>query len=269
MWDNHMHTEFSGDSEAKPIDMINAAKAIGLEGLTFTDHLDYDYKDEPGLFDLDLDNYFDKQHKLAAAESSQSFTILTGMEVGLQKSCIEKNKAATATGDYDFIIGSTHVVDGKDPYYDYFWEGHTETELFMRYYATILENISSFTDFDALGHLDYAFRYARTDSIKSDTYLPFRPLVDAILEQLIKMDKALEVNTGAFRKGMTEPNPCLDIISRYHELGGKLITIGADAHEPAHIALGFDKLPDMLLSCGFKEYAVYKKRIPYLYPLNL
>ena len=262
-----MHSAFSGDSDSAPIDMINAAKSKRLRGITFTDHLDYDFFDEPGIFDLDIPVYFESQSALAQKESTSNFTILTGIEVGLQKSCITRNNNAINSKDFDFVIGSTHQVDGRDPYFDSFWEGKDEHDLFMRYYETVLENLNTFSNFDTVAHLDYIFRYSRKDKLQ-DTYTPYAELVDAILEKTIKMDKALEINTGAYIKKMLEPNPGLQIIKRYHELGGKLITIGADAHEPKNVAIGFEKLPELLNNCGFKEFAVYKKRIPTLYPLN-
>ena len=36
-------------------------------------------------------------------------------------------------------------------------------------------------------------------------------------------------------------NPHPDVIRRYRELGGEIITIGADAHRPEHIAYDFEK----------------------------
>ena len=57
-WDQHMHCNFSGDSDALPEDMIKASIAHGLSGICFTDHLDYDYPEEPNIFLLDFDNYF-------------------------------------------------------------------------------------------------------------------------------------------------------------------------------------------------------------------
>lgn len=44
MWDQHMHCMFSGDSDADPVLMIKSAINKGLDGICFTDHLDYDYK---------------------------------------------------------------------------------------------------------------------------------------------------------------------------------------------------------------------------------
>ena len=42
-WDTHMHCRFSGDSTADPESMILSAIAKNLNGICFTDHIDYDY----------------------------------------------------------------------------------------------------------------------------------------------------------------------------------------------------------------------------------
>ena len=40
LWDTHMHTHFSGDSEADSAAMAHAAVAKKLSGICITDHLD-------------------------------------------------------------------------------------------------------------------------------------------------------------------------------------------------------------------------------------
>ena len=47
LWDTHMHTHHSGDSDALMPDMIQAAVRQNLDGICFTDHFDYDYPDDP------------------------------------------------------------------------------------------------------------------------------------------------------------------------------------------------------------------------------
>lgn len=266
-WDNHMHSDFSGDSTANPLDMINAAKAKNLGGITFTDHLDLDYKEEPGLFDLNISDYYSKQRAIASEYSTASFTILTGIEVGLQPQVADRNRELVLSEDFDYIIGSTHVIDGDDPYFNKIWNEHTPDYIFQRYYECILENIKCFNDFDAIGHLDYAFRYYNNPEKAYDSYLDFSEVVDAILDEIIRKDKALEINSAAFRKGFSQPNPCDKIIKRYREKGGSLITLGADAHFPEHVACDFDRMTALISDCGFKEFVVYKKRIPISYPL--
>ncbi len=266
-WDNHMHCNFSGDSEADPRDMIASARAKGLRGMTFTDHLDLDYPEQFGFFDLDIENYYPTLHALAMELSDESFTVLNGLEVGIQPDVVDRCNKIVSEHPYDFIIGSTHLVDKWDPYFESFWKRDDEKKLLNRYYECILENITVYSNFDTLGHLDYAFRYA-SSAVKNDTHKPYAEIIDAILETIIKKDKAMEVNTAAFRKGMQNPNPAASIIKRYHELGGKLITLGADAHTPEDVAADFDRLPELLNNCGFKEFAVYKNRKPELYPIG-
>lgn len=84
---------------------------------------------------------------------------------------------------------------------------------------------------------------------------------------LIKNEIALEVNTGGYKYGLGEPNPCADILKRYKELGGKLLTIGSDAHDPAYLAYEFSRLRELLISCGFSSYYIFKKRAPMELPL--
>ncbi len=50
LWDTHMHSQFSGDSEAPQEEMISSAIEKGLAGICFTDHLDIDYPEEPNIF---------------------------------------------------------------------------------------------------------------------------------------------------------------------------------------------------------------------------
>ena len=93
LWDTHMHTHFSGDSDADPEQMILAAKARGLSGLCFTDHLDYDYPEEPELFLLDFSSYKKEIH-LLQEKYEEHFPVLFGVELGLQPQAAEKNREA-------------------------------------------------------------------------------------------------------------------------------------------------------------------------------
>ena len=70
-----------------------------------------------------------------------------------------------------------------------------------------------------------------------------------------------------FKAAKSSISEDLAILKKYYELGGRLITIGADAHKPEHVGLRFDLLPQLLTGIGFREYAVYRKRSPILYPL--
>ena len=74
--------------------------------------------------------------------------------------------------------------------------------------------------------------------------------------------KGIEVNTAGLKYGMNDPNPHHDIIKRYLELGGEIITIGSDAHAPEKIGYDFDRAAQVLKECGFEYYTVFKERKP-------
>ena len=63
-------------------------------------------------------------------------------------------------------------------------------------------------------------------------------LYEPILRALVDSGTALEVNTSGLRYpvAVTFPHPA--IVARFHELGGRAITIGSDAHAPSLVRMG-------------------------------
>ena len=264
-WDQHMHCNFSGDSDALPEDMIKAGIAHRLSGICFTDHLDYDYPEEPNIFLLDFDNYFKALSDLRK-KYADKISVNIGIELGLQPQAAGKNLAVAEKYPFDFIIGSSHVVNHMDPYYPEFFAERNEDEAYMEYFESVLENINFCADFDVYGHIDYVVRYGPNKNAFY-TYEKFKDIIDEILTQLITKGKGIEVNTGGFKYGLGHPNPTEDIIKRYRELGGEIITMGADAHVPEYVAYEFDKTAQIIKNCGFKYYTVFKNRKAEFIPL--
>lgn len=260
LWDAHMHCHFSGDSDAPAEDMIQAAISKNLAGICFTDHLDIDYREEPGLFDLDVDSYF-KEISALKAKYEHIIPIHFGIEIGLQPHVVQQNLNISRKYPFDFIIGSSHVVNGVDPYYPNYYEGRSEDEAYMEYFESILKNIATEADYDVYGHLDYVVRYGPNKN-QYYSYDKYKDIIDEILRQLISNGKGIELNTAGFKYGLSHPNPTEEILSRYKELGGEIITIGADGHKPEHIAYDFEKVPALLRNAGFKYYTVFSERKP-------
>lgn len=260
LWDTHMHSQYSGDSDAAQDSMINAAIEKELSGICFTDHLDIDYPEQPDLFLLDLPNY--TASVLAQKEQYQNcIDVRLGIELGLQPHLAALHADILSQYPFDFVIGSSHVVHGFDPYYPKFYEGRTEEACYREYFESILENIRSFDGFDVYGHIDYVVRYGPNRN-EQYTYTQYSDVIDEILKLLIKKGKGIEINTGGFKCGLGHPNPTEEIIERYHELGGEIITIGADAHAPEHVAYDFEKVPEILKKSGFRYFTVFKERKP-------
>lgn len=260
LWDTHMHTSFSGDSDAAPESMAAAAARLGLGGICITDHLDIDYPDNPDQFLLDPDAY-DTGIRRLQAKFRDRLPIRFGIELGLQPHLAQTYHDLLAAHDFDFVIGSSHVVHGADPYYPAYYQGRSERQAYLEYFASILENVAAFDAFDVYGHIDYVVRYGPNKN-RDYSYRAYSEIIDEVLKTLIEKGKGIEINTGGFRYGLGHPNPTEDILKRYREFGGEIITVGADAHAPEDIAFDFQKVPEILKSCGFRYFTVFKNRKP-------
>ncbi len=266
MKDQHIHSTISHDGKSTIAQYIERARELGMESMTFTEHWD-DYEGiETSLSTLDIASYYARFNE---AKAKTDFPIHFGVEIGLQS--YAPIKAHVKDGvrrmieefPFDFIIGSSHITKGLDMAYDKsFFDGLSRREAYMQYFEEMLENICSFDEFDVYGHLDYVARYGGFAQ-KTIEYAEFSDILDAILSELVKRDKGIELNTAGFRYGLGHPHPNETIIKRYKELGGKLITLGSDAHRAVDLGSHFDVGREILLSAGFTEIAVYRKRIPH------
>lgn len=261
-WDCHMHSSFSADSDTSMEDMICEAIRRGLSGICFTEHLDPDYPPTPDneTFELDLPAYRKSLFSLKEKYHSQ-LDIRFGIELGLQPHLHDFFHGLLSTLPFDFVIGSSHVVHGYDPYYKEFFKGRLESDCYHEYFESILENLATFSEMDVYGHIDYIVRYGPEQN-KNYSYERYQDILDEILLTIIQKNCGIELNTGGFHYGLGEPNPCRAVIRRYRELGGEIISIGADAHAPAKIAYDFDKAASILADCGFKYYTVFQNRQP-------
>ena len=260
--DYHLHSFHSGDSDTPTEEIIQQGIALGLTHLCFTQHHDMAYpfsnEETPDLFVLNTDSYL-YEFLLLKEKYQNQISLCFGVELGLQEHIAPLNAAYSASYPFDFIIASSHVCNRKDPYYPSFFDYRTDQEAFSEYFESILSNIRVFSDFDVYGHLDYVVRYSPNKN-KNYRYSQHADILDEILKSLIAQGKGIELNTGGFDRGLDTSNPCPDIIRRYHELGGEIITIGSDAHNPHGVGAHFDKAADILRSCHFRHYTIFQNR---------
>ena len=262
LWDCHMHSSFSADSETPMEDMIRRAIECGLTGVCFTEHLDPDYPDTPDQLDFSLNIPAYRERLLGFKEAYRDrLDIRFGIELGLQPHLEQEFHDLLKETPFDFVIGSSHVVHGFDPYYPEFFRGRKEFFAYMEYFESILENIAFFSEMDVYGHIDYVVRYGPNKNSEY-SYGRYQEILDEILRRLISRGIGIELNTGGYHYGLGEPNPCTAVIRRYRQLGGEIITVGADAHTPDQVAFAFDKAAEVLRACGFSYYTVFRDRRP-------
>lgn len=257
--DVHMHCGFSNDSETRPEDMVESAIAKGLSVICFTDHYDKDNLDWGDEAIFDVESYFQKMIELQE-EYRDQIDIRIGAEIGMQPYLAEYYQDFMAQYPFDFVIGSVHSVLEHDVALDFF-QKHSDPEGYKIYFEEMLQDVQKIKSYDVLGHLDYIVRYSNQGS-KGFDLNDYMDIIEEILKQVIAHGKGIEMNMSGLKYGLGAPHPQPEIIKRYRELGGEIITVGADGHIPEHIAYDYHLADDILKSCGFKYYTEFKGRKP-------
>jgi len=259
-----MHSNHSCDATATMEAMVLSAIHKNLKIICFTEHLDFDFPDgknkENFNFLVDIPTYQEELIKLKE-KYINSIEILFGIELGLMPYLAPRYEKIVREFSFDFIIGSSHLVNGEDPYQPAFFQNVSKEEAYYKYFGSIVKNINSFKCFSSYGHLDYIIRYAPNTNA-GYSYSKYADILDEILKSLIENGKALEINTSGFNYGLNQPHPHFDIIRRYRQLKGELITIGSDAHKPEGIGYRFKEIDNFLTMLGYRYYTIYRNNSP-------
>lgn len=258
--DFHLHTEFSGDSDTPVRKQVERAISLGMKEICITDHHDYDADFTDIDFTLDIEAYLTYMKQIQE-EYKDQIRVGIGIELGLQTHLKDYLERLLEEYSFDFVIGSSHFADQMDPYFPEFFNGRTEREAYGRFFEVSLKRAKTLDCFDSYGHLDYVVRYGPNKN-RDYSYRDYQEYIDPILKALIAKGKGLECNTGGYKYRLGHPNPAEDILKRYRELGGEILTIGSDAHAPEHVGYGFDLAREALIHCGFRYYTVFHERKP-------
>ena len=251
IFDSHSHTAFSGDSEMKAEEALVAADVAGV-GLVFTEHLDLDY---PG----DIDFTFDPARYWQQYEPLRGKRLMLGIEVGMQSATAERSRAFVDTVPFDLVIGSVHMVDGKDIYYKETYGTQSKDEFFRKYYQQMADNIRQHDFIDVLGHIDYIARYAPYDN-PDVAYGSFQADIDAVLKAAIDTDTVLELNTRRLGSHLAIKE-LLPVYTRYRELGGRFVTLGSDAHTADAIGNNFRIAQEIVETVGLTAVTFRERKI--------
>ena len=266
----HVHSTASDDSGEAMENSIACAIAKGLDTICFTDHLDIRNGRVPSVpfpegyprWARCIDEYATIGNKYAG-----TIDVLLGAEIAEipQDPALARDYASR--NNLDFILGSIHALPGEQDFYLFKFETQKDCEaLAIRY---LDENIAlaELNIADSIAHIGYINRYMANQGFGVDL-MQYKSRLEKIFTTQIKNGKAIEINTSGLRQaayGQSFPN--VEILALYHKLGGRLITIGSDAHSAADVAGKFDVVADIMKDVGFTHYTVFKKRTPALVAL--
>lgn len=252
--DYHLHCEYSDDSNEPMENQIQKAITLGLDEMCFTDHVDYgikrDWDDPEGIIirhaiehgkevDLVLANvnypkYFEALNMYQKKYAS-SISIKKGLEFGIQSITVDAYEKLYASyqDDLDFVLFSMHQVNNLEFWTQDFQKGKTQKEYNDEYYKEIYQTMQMFHHYSCLAHLDLMARY------DENGIYPFeneKDIIAEILKYAIRDGKGIEINTSSWKYGLKDTQPSRAILKLYKDLGGKIITVGSDAHETKYLA---------------------------------
>lgn len=270
--DYHVHSvcSFDADSKAKMADMARAELSRGISEVCFTDHSDIGSPETiqlgPNHFTLPRNQA--KQFADAMERAPDGITITLGLELGEPNHDPARAKRIYIMPEYDFILGSLHNLrDERDFYYLKYTSLEQCYELYDSYLDELIE-IANLGCFDVMAHIGYCLRYMHKQGFDAEVTMDrFGDKVDTLLHALIENGKGIELNcadlvTGGREDPLLCTFPSVEILRRYRELGGDIVTVGSDAHNLKAAGVGVAEGTELLLANGFRYVATYRRHKP-------
>ena len=254
IFDSHIHTKFSTDSNMDIKNAISTAKSKNL-GLIITDHMDMNFPGEKD-FKFDLVDFFNTY------EIYKSKNLKLGVELGLSENFLDQISKIPSSYDFDFILGSIHSINEKDIYYELLNNSHSKKEFFTEYFNTMLSCVKLYDCFDSLSHIDYPSRYCSFDN-KEIVLEDNKDTISEIFKTIISKEKVIELNTNRLNS-KEAINTIMEIYKLYHDLGGRYVTIGSDSHIKENIGKNFDVAFDIIDTLNLKAVYYNKRKIEYM-----
>lgn len=259
--DYHVHTSYSPDSKMNPEEAIRAAMATGVTELCFTEHMDLGHHMKMYNRIPDFAGMNETISRLR--EKYPEINIGKGIEVGYIPDTAEQTAEVLSEQNFDFVLLSTHCVDGLDCGLPESKRGRDKITAYKRYLETVYDSVTDdrLTEYyDCVSHIGYIAKGLHYED-NTFPYQMFPELFDKILREIIKSGKGIEVNTsGIDRGGHVLPHP--SIIRRYRELGGRIITIGSDAHKSQNVGAYIKDAVAIIANAGFEKITLFQNREP-------
>ncbi|WP_127849324.1 PHP domain-containing protein [Lacticaseibacillus hulanensis] len=250
-FDQHVHTHFSFDSQAQFADYLRQTS----NPFVTTEHLEMSNPDDHGLDDVpDYAEYVAEEQRLSAQFGNK---LRTGIEVGYYAPRMDAIRAYLDAHDYDIILLSFHH-NGHHDYQDASFTQLDPKAHVQAYYASMLAGLQQTTFADVLAHFDYGLRVL--DVTPTELTAWAEGSIKEILQLVISRGMSLEVNTKSMYRWHNEQLYTL-VLRWYLEMGGRLVTLGSDAHTSTKFESNFVQAKQLLRSCGVNELVTYKKHV--------
>lgn len=225
---------------------INKAIELGFEEICFTDHMPFSVTgDEHDRIPFGKIGQYCKKVKEKAENYKDKIIIKTGIEIDYHPSCIREIEQVLSDGDFDYVIGSSHLnIKG----FNIPFSKTTRTE-FARLVLVNYNNAVKSGYFDTISHLDI-YRWVFSEYPLVDDNYNFESNIDIInkiFENLELTGVMLEINAAPMYKKFDElgayPENNIIKLSENYDIN---YIYGSDAHTYDKVGYGYDVLKNIM-----------------------
>ncbi|MCX7710427.1 MAG: histidinol-phosphatase HisJ family protein [Clostridia bacterium] len=265
MYDIHVHSSFSPDSESGITEYLKRIDEGRLKGIGFAEHLDF-LPECGALGFLDYPSY----KKEVGRHRENGYQIFAGAEVDYATRVVPEILERLKQETYDYTICSIHMVQGKslsDRNIDDLVNKDSFRTIVSEYYKELKEGLR-IEAFDVIGHIGVFKRY-----IEAEFYIEhnLKPWLDELDFEAARIcadsNKIIEVNTSGLFATVQSVVPGELFLREYYNMGGRTISLSSDAHNAVHAGRGFDIAVSLLKSIGFDYlYLPWDKENPIKIP---
>ena len=265
LFDCHTHSTNS-DGKNSVEEMCVSAIEKGIDGITITDHADMNFYNEHNIYEKikkSMQDISDAQKK-----HSGKLKIFKGIELGECILAPQRAKEILNADSYDAVLCSVHYVPKAGwfmPYSKIDFQDPAITDDFIEEYIGLYFDLLSETidicDFDILAHIHCPARYIIGKHGRECNIMIFEDKIREILKKIIDRNISLELNTARmYVDGQMRNFRLKEVLEIYKQLGGKLITLGSDAHSVPYVSNNFNLATELLKECGFNSICYYEQR---------
>lgn len=241
--DYHVHSLHSICGKSTIFEMCQKAIELGIVEIGFSDHMDFEPKDL-GFGFFNYDNY------TVEIESARRFfkdklVIRKGVEIDYQHCFEEEIKKWLPNKEFDFIIGAVHYLNHELISHQLVANNDLK-EIYDVYFNEVIKSIESCL-FHVIGHFYYVSKFIdnRKPELRNFNH---RETVRKIMEEIVEKKIYLEMNSKYSVPKGTHMGilSSTEIFREYIKSGGKLISIGSDAHSTEKLGIGIKEILDYL-----------------------
>lgn len=257
--DYHIHTKMCGHATGEMEEYVVRALEKGLDEIGFSDHIPMYFlpmaeRDASiAMKEEELPLYVEKVRMIQ--KKFAPFKVKLGIEADFAPGMEQTLKNMIEPYDFDYILGSTHFIDGwgfDNPDLVHEYEHKNLDELYVKYFMLVEQTAQSGL-FDIIAH---------PDLIKKFGFRPKKNL-DALYEKTVKTiaesNVCVEVNTAGLRVPAEEIYPTFRFLElcRKYNVG---VTLGSDAHCPGQVGWGFDKAVQLIKNAGYDQVVFFTEK---------